>query len=285
MLTKEFDTIKFEERENGVSILTFNRPEQLNALSIHLLEEFNEILDDRLEWNFDCRVLIITGMGRSFCAGIDLKEAPALRQSKSEKYSHLQFLNLNDPIKNNFYGQKWVSNTVLKMRRIPQPIIAAVNGPATGGGFAIAMASDIRIASEDAKFNNAFIKIGVSGCDLGSSYFLPRLIGLSRAAEILYTGRFIDAVEAERIGFVSRVVPPDKLLESAIELAEEMLLTKSPLGLRLTKEGINANLEASSLENAILFENRNQVITASTKDATEGVISFFEKRKPKYGRR
>ena len=281
---QEFETIKFEQQENGISIVTFNRPDSLNALSIQLLEEFNKVLD-YLEWNFDCRVLIITGSGRAFSAGTDLKEAPNLRAAKSpEKYRHLQVLNMRDPIKTNFMGQKWAANTVIKMRRISQPIIAAVNGAASGGGFAIAMAADIRIASKEARFNNAFIKLGLSGCDFGSSYFLPRLIGLSRAAEILYTGRFFDATEAEKIGFVSKVVAPEELMKAAQELAEE-LLTKSPLGLRATKEVINLSIDAPSLEAAVLIENRNQVITGNTKDVMEGISSFFEKRKPKYGLR
>lgn len=280
---REFETVIFEEKENGIAILTLNRPDKLNALSVKLMEEFNEILD-YLEWNFDVRVLIITGSGRAFCAGLDLNEFPALRRGKSEKFKHLQVFNLGDPIKTNFYAQKWIADAIMKLRRIPQVIIAAVNGAATGGGFAVAMAADVRIASEKARFNNAFIKIGVSGCDLGSSYFLPRLIGLSRAAELLYTGRFFDSREADRIGFVSRVVPAEDLMATATELAEEML-TKSPLGLRLTKEVINQNIDAPSLESAIFLENRNQVITANTKDAPKGVISFFEKRKPKYGLR
>lgn len=281
---RELETIVFEEQDNGIAILRFNRPEQLNALSIKLFEEFNEILD-YLEWNFDIRILIITGNGRAFCAGLDLKEAPLLKKGKSpENYKQYQFLNMNDPIKTNFYAQKWIANTILKIRRIPQIIIAAVNGAATGGGFTIAMAADIRIASENARFNNAFIKLGFSGTDLGSSYFLPRLIGLSRASEFLYTGRFMDAKEAEQIGFVSKVVPDAELLEAAEDMAHNML-NKSPLGLRLTKEVINISIDSPSLESAILMENRNQVITGSTKDAPEGVFSFFEKREPKYGLR
>ena len=283
-MQEEFETIKFEQQENGISIVTFNRPDSLNALSIQLLEEFNKVLD-YLEWNFDCRVLIITGSGRAFSAGTDLKEGPSLKSAKSpEKYRHLQVLNMRDPIKTNFMGQKWAANTIIKMRRISQPIIAAVNGAAAGGGFAIVMAADIRIASTEAKFNNAFIKLGFSGCDFGSSYFLPRLIGLSRASELLYTGRFFDAAEAEKIGFVSKVVPQEKLMNAAQELAEE-LLTKSPLGLRTTKEVINLSIDAPSLEAAVLLENRNQVITGNTKDLMEGVTAFFEKRKPKYGLR
>ncbi len=280
---REFETILFEERDNGISILTFNRPKQLNAISVRLLEEFHEILD-YLEWNFDTRVLIITGAGRAFCAGLDLKEFPALRKGKNPQFSDLQYFNLRDPLKTNFYSQKRLADLIVKMRKIPQVIIAAVNGAASGGGFAFTMGADVRIASEKARFNNAFIKIGVSGCDLGSSYFLPRLIGLSRAAELLYTGRFFDAQEADRIGFVSRVVAPSDLMATALALADEML-TKSPLGLRLTKEVINQNIDAPSLESAIYMENRNQVITANTKDAPEGVIAFYEKRKPKYGLR
>jgi enoyl-CoA hydratase len=124
----------------------------------------------------------------------------------------------------------------------------------------------------------------MSGTDVGSSYFLPRLIGLSRAAEILYTGRFVDAQEAERIGFVSKVVPDDKLMEAALELAREML-KKTPLGLRLTKEAINMNIDAPSLEAALYLENRNQVVCMSTKDVFEALMAFMEKRSPKYGKR
>ncbi|MHA1275658.1 MAG: enoyl-CoA hydratase/isomerase family protein [Candidatus Helarchaeota archaeon] len=280
---REFETIIFEEQDNGISILTFNRPDKLNAISIKLLEELHEILD-YLEWNFDTRVLIVTGAGRAFCAGLDLKEFPSIRKAKNPQFAKLQYLNMKDPMKTNFYAQKRLADLIIKMRRIPQVIIAAVNGAATGGGFTIAMAADVRLASEKAKFNNAFIKIGVSGCDLGSSYFLPRLIGLSRAAELLYTGRFFDAKEADRIGFVSRVISPAELMDTALALADEML-AKSPLGLRMTKEVINQNIDAPSLESAINLENRNQVITANTKDAPEGVVSFFEKRQPKYGLR
>jgi enoyl-CoA hydratase/carnithine racemase len=191
---------------------------------------------------------------------------------------------VDDDAKRKMYGQKRIAEVIIRLRRINQPVIAAVKGAATGGGFALAMASDIRIAGESAKFNNAFINIGLSGTDVGSSYFLPRLIGLSRAAEILYTGRFVDAQEAERIGFVSRVVPDDQLLEAALNLAREML-KKSPLGLRLTKEAINQNIDAPSMEAAIYLENRNQVVCMSTKDMFEALTSFFEKRNPKYGKR
>jgi enoyl-CoA hydratase len=282
---KKYKTINFQELEEGIGILTLNRPERLNALNFEMIEELHDLLSE-LEWNIDLRVLILTGEGRAFCSGTDLKESLLFESVDKlpEKYSNLKYLNVDDEAKRKMYGQKRIAEVMIRLRRINQPVIAAVKGPATGGGFALAMASDIRIAGESARFNNAFINIGMSGTDVGSSYFLPRLIGLSRAAEILYTGRFVDAQEAERIGFVSRVVPDDQLLEAALDLAREML-KKSPLGLRLTKEAINQNIDASSLEAAIYLENRNQVICMSTKDLFEALTSFFEKRSPKYGKR
>ena len=167
------------------------------------------------------------------------------------------------------------------MRRINQPIIALVNGAATGAGFTFTLASDIRIASENARFNNAFINIGFSGSDLASSYHLPRLIGMSRAAEILYTGRFVDAEEAEKIGLVLKVVEEKNLLEEGIQLAEQ-LLKKSPLGLRMTKQAVNISLDSPSLETIMELENRAQMLCSTSNDLTEGAQAFFEKRDPKY---
>lgn len=282
---KNFNSIKYQELEEGIGILTLNRPEKLNAMNFEMIEEIHELLSE-LEWNLDCRVLIITGEGRAFCAGTDLKEISLLDSEGKipEKYSNLKYLKVDDNTKRKMYGQKRVAELIIRLRRTNQPVIAAVRGPATGGGFALAMASDIRIAGESARFNNAVINIGMSGTDLGSSYFLPRLIGLSRAAEIMYTGRFVESQEAERIGFVSKVVPDDKLLEAALDLAREML-KKSPLGLRLTKEGINQTIDAPSLEAAIYLENRTQAVCMNTSDTIEGVMSFLEKRSPKYGKR
>lgn len=282
---KNFNSIKYQELEEGIGILTLNRPEKLNAMNFEMIEEIHELLSE-LEWNLDCRVLIITGEGRAFCAGTDLKEISLLDSEGKipEKYSNLKYLKVDDNTKRKMYGQKRVAEVIIRLRRTNQPVIAAVRGPATGGGFALAMASDIRIAGESARFNNAVINIGMSGTDLGSSYFLPRLIGLSRAAEIMYTGRFVESQEAERIGFVSKVVPDDKLLEAALDLAREML-KKSPLGLRLTKEGINQTIDAPSLEAAIYLENRTQAVCMNTNDTIEGVMSFLEKRSPKYGKR
>jgi enoyl-CoA hydratase/carnithine racemase len=170
---------------------------------------------------------------------------------------------------------------VVKMRKISQPIIALIQGPATGGGFTFAMASDIRLASDKGRFSIGAINIGMSGGDLGGAYFLPRLIGMSRAAEIIYTGRYLGAEEAEKIGFVLKVVKEDKLLDTALELAGEML-TKSPLGLRMTKEAINMSLDSPSLETMINLDNRAQTLCTTSKDFATSMQAFIEKKKPKF---
>ncbi len=278
-----FETIKFELNSNGIGILTLNRPDNLNAMSFQMFEDLNNILD-KLMINLDCRVVILRGRGRAFCAGLDLKEMKVLNvKKKPEEYKKFYYLDAPEVLKNRIYFQSRLSRVIVKMRKISQPIIAIIHGAATGGGFALALASDIRIAGEKARFNNAFIKLGLSGSDVGTSYFLPRLIGLSRATEILYTGRFVDAEEAERIGLVFKLVRGDdsKLLASAMEIAEE-LLTKSPLGLRMTKEAINLSQDSPSLETIIQLENRAQGLCSSSSDVLEGVSAFFEKRKPKY---
>jgi len=252
-------------------------------MSFQMFEDLNHIFD-KLMINLDCRVIILKGKGRAFCAGLDLKEMSVLNtKRKPEEYKKFYYLNVPEVLKNRIYFQSRLSRVIVKMRKISQPIIAIIHGPATGGGFALALASDMRIAGEKAKFNNAFIKLGLSGSDVGTSYFLPRLIGLSRAAEILYTGRFVDAEEAKKIGLVLKIVKGDEseLLKAAMEIAEE-LLTKSPLGLRMTKEAINLSQDSPSLETLIQLENRAQMLCSSSSDVLEGVLAFFEKRKPKY---
>ncbi len=277
----DFETIKFEEKENGISIITLNRPDKMNAMTFQMMEDLNAVLD-YLYTNIDCRVVILKGEGKAFCAGLDLKEAPISQQRKiPEEYKKFYYMKASEPIKRKIYGQWRVGQIILKMRRISQPIITIVQGAASGAGFAFVMASDIRIASGAARFNNAFIKLGFSGCDMGSSYFLPRLIKYSRAAEIIYTGRFFDAKEALRIGFVSKIVDEEKLFDSGMQLAEQMLL-KTPLGLRYTKEALNISMDAPNLETMISLENRNQMLCGVSNDVMEGVQSFFEKRPPKF---
>lgn len=282
----DFETLKFELRDDGIGILSLNRPDKLNAISLQMIEDLHAILD-YLMINLDCRVVILKGEGRVFCAGLDLKESIVLdsKDASQELKNKFSFLDVpkNDNIKSFVYTQWRISQIIVKMRKISQPIIAIIHGAAAGGGFAFTLAADIRLAGENAKFNNAFIKLGLSGSDVGTSYFLPRLIGMSRATEILYTGRFIDAYEAEKIGLVLKIVKgdTDQLLDAAFELAKSMI-NKSPLGLRLTKQAINLSLDSPSLDTIIQLENRAQAISSRSKDVKEGVSAFFEKRNPKY---
>jgi enoyl-CoA hydratase/carnithine racemase len=251
-----------------------------------MIEDLHKILD-HLMTNLDCRVLILKAEGRAFCAGLDLKESTVLQLKKKPEELKKKFFFMRAPdkdlIKAKIYTQARASQLIVKMRKISQPIIAIIQGPATGAGFTLILAADIRIAGENAKLANSFINVGFSGADLASSYHLPRLIGMSRAAEILYTGRFIDAIEAERIGLVLKVIKGDetKLLEVAMEMAEN-LLSKSPLGLRMTKEAINISLDSPSLETIMQIENRTQMLCSTSSDLLEGINAFFEKRRPEY---
>ncbi len=281
-----FETLEFELQPNGIGIITLNRPEKLNAMSFQMFADLHEIFD-HLMTNLDCRVVIFAAKGRAFCAGLDLSEVNIMRMKRiPEEYKKFNYIQISDQVKKTFYFQWMLSRVIIKMRKVNQPIIAIVQGPASGGGFALTLASDIRIAGKNARFNNAFINVGLSGSDCGTSYFLPRLIGLSRATEILYTGRFIDAEEALRIGLASKFVEGDelKLMDAAMEIAEN-LLTKSPLGLRMTKEAINLSQDSPSLETIIQLENRAQTLCSSSSDMMTAVMAFFKKEPPKYSLR
>lgn len=265
-MERRYTTISVEQR-GMVDWLTLNRPEALNALSLTMVDElsdyFGSLFHDR-----SVRVLVLRGAGRAFCAGLDIKD-----RSNSDPVA--------DPFGGGFGFQGHLADVYLKMRRCPQPIIALVHGAACGGGFAFALASDIRIAGESAKMNAAFIKIGLSSCDMGVSYFLPRLVGGSIAAELMLTGRFIHAPRALATGLVSEVVPDDQL-EVAGQSYVNDLLAASPMGLRMTKEGLNLAIDAPSLEAAMAIENRNQLMTAASPNFAEGMAAFLEKRRPQY---
>jgi enoyl-CoA hydratase/carnithine racemase len=283
----EFETIMLDERDDGIAILTLNRPDMLNAINIQMIIDFNAAMD-YLMHAFDTRVVIVTGADRAdgrpvFSAGLDLKESAHLDQ-KVPAENLPDWLRFPDLPKKFFQFQKELTNTIRKARAIPQPIIAAIRGAAAGWGFAISCASDIRIAGPSAKFINAFIKIGVGGADCGVSYFLPRLIGLSRATDIIMTGRDVLADEMLQNGFLAKLVDDDKVMDEALTIANS-LLEKSPLGLRLTKEALVFNADAPSLDAALALEDRNQNITTQAKDSKEGAYAFFEKRPPKYGKR
>jgi enoyl-CoA hydratase len=262
----DFETLQLERRDH-VTWLTLNRPQSLNALNRMLVRElrayFTQLADDR-----ETRVVVLRGAGRAFCAGLDLKEEG----------------DGDDSVQASLRAQRTISELVIMMRRAPQPIIACVQGAACGGGFALALGADVRLAGESARMNAAFIRIGLSACDVGVSYFLPRMVGASVAAELLLTGNFIDAARAERLGLVSRVVADTELDAAAQSLAADML-RNSPLGLRLTKECLNASLDAGSLEQVIAMEDRNQVLCTRSADFREGITAFLQKRTPQYNER
>jgi enoyl-CoA hydratase/carnithine racemase len=261
------------EHEDGFDRVTLNRPESLNALDPALIDALNAYFQG-LQRNRDTRVVVLKGAGRNFCAGLDLKHAMKRRAGQQEPPGVADSLD----------SQRRIADIVMLMRRCPQPIVALVQGAAAGGGFALALASDIRIAARSARMNCAFIKLGLGGCDIGTSYFLPRLVGVSVASQLILTGRFIDAERALVVGLVSEVVEEDRL-EAAAESYVEAMLAASPVGLRLSKECLNMSVDAGSLEAAIAMEDRNQVLCSRSEDFGEGIRAFLEKRKPVYIRR
>ncbi|ROZ68739.1 enoyl-CoA hydratase/isomerase family protein [Ramlibacter sp. WS9] len=250
----------------GVAWLTLNRPNRLNALNASLIRALREYFQS-LNSRSPARVVVLRGEGRAFCAGLDLKDQQALGPRPG--------------VVDILEQQQGLRDIMLAMRRCPQPIISVVQGAASGGGFALALASDVRLATPDARFNAAFIRLGLSGCDAGVSYFLPRMVGSSVAAEYLLTGRFMDAHRALTLGLVSQVAPLDALRQEAAVLAAEMLQA-SPLGLRLTKDALSLAVDAPSLEAVIALEDRNQVLCTQTEDFDEGIAAFVERRAPSY---
>jgi enoyl-CoA hydratase/carnithine racemase len=259
-----------ELRQDGdVVWATMNRPDRLNALSRNLVTELREFFVG-LYWRRDVRVVVLQGAGNAFCAGLDLKERGDPQGGRS--------------IGAGLTRQREISEIVIAMRRCPQPIIACVDGAAAGGGFALALASDVRIATPRMRMNAAFIRIGLSACDIGVSYFLPRMVGSSVAAEFMLTGRFIDADRAYQLGLISRIVAKEQLQAEAQGFVDDMLHA-TPLGLRLTKEALNHAIDAQGLEAVIAMEDRNQILASSDGDFAEGIQAFLEKRKPQYSKR
>src|SRR4051812_44533639 len=258
-------TVRRATIEDGIDLVTLDRPSSLNSMNNELIGELHDTLD-AIGRDRECRVVIITGEGRGFCAGLDLR-------------------GFGDPPHVGHVGrvpagmttQQHIAALVPKLRGLRQPVIAAVNGPATGGGLALALASDVRVAAQSARFNVAFVRIGLSGCDVGVSWLLPRLIGASRATEMMLTGRLIDAEEADRFGLVSRVVPDGEVVDAAMQVAEQ-IAANSPFGIWMTKEVAWANREVTNFQAAIDLENRTQILTSYGKDQREATMAFLEKR-------
>ena len=237
-----------EHPQPGVIVLRLNRPQNLNAMTPELVEGLHQALD-HIAVDPECRVVILTGSGRGFCAGLDL--------SGYGSAPHTEHLGTTQ---RSFAVQKHIASLISHMRAIPQPIIAAVNGPAAGGGLALVLGSDIRIACESAKFNVAFIRVGFSGCDIGTSWLLPRIVGVARSQEMMQ--------DADR--------------ENAAIAAGQRVMWNTPFGVALTKEAMWTALEIPAMQSAIDLENRQQILSSHTQDARESMLAFLEKRAPHY---
>jgi enoyl-CoA hydratase/carnithine racemase len=254
------------ERKGPVAWLTLNRPDRLNTLTGTMVRElctFFEALQD----DYATRIVVMRGAGRAFCAGLDIRE-------------HRQGDRVPEGAGRTHPGHH-LFDIVRLMRACPQPIVALLHGPACGGGFAMALAADIRLAGESVRMNDAFVTLGRSGCELGLSYFLPRIVGLGIATELMYTGAFIEAGRALQVGLVSKVVPDDELEYAAALFVDPMLRT-APLGLRMTKQTLNSVLRIDDLNVVIDLEERAQSICGRGPDFEEAMQAFLEKRLPHY---
>ena len=253
----------------GVHRITMNRPDKLNAMTYELVQGLADALGEAGR-DRACRVVILTGAGRGFCAGLDLGG-----------YGSVPGHAGRGAVQRGFAVQQHIAGLIPLLRRLPQPVIAAVNGPASGGGLALVLGSDIRIAAASARFNAAFVRIGLSGCDIGTSWLLPRLVGAGRAHEMMLTGRLVGAEEAARIGLVLEAVP-DATLEARVLAEAEMVMGNSPMGVNMTKEVMWSALEISGQQAAIDLENRTQIMVAQTADHIEAMQAFGERRSPEF---
>ena len=254
--------------EPGIAVLRLNRPARLNALTDDAVAAFTRILE-QLTTDTALRVLVLTGAGRSFCAGFDL--TLATHAPLTEELGEIGAWTAR---------QEAFAGIVTRLRALRAPVIAAVNGPANGAGMGLALACDIRIAAPSAVFNAAFVKVGMSSCDIGVSWLLPRCIGMSRAFEIMLTGRMVGATEAERIGLVSSLASSDEeLLDCALATARA-IAGCSALGVWMTKRGAWANVEAASLQAAIELENRTQILVRGTGDLARAAAALTARKRP-----
>jgi enoyl-CoA hydratase/carnithine racemase len=247
------ETIEVERPADGVALVRLNRPGSLNAINGVMVRELKDLCaalpDER-----DVRAVVLTGAGRGFCSGIDLRNfGPGL-------------LDEHDPAIDRMRFQEMMASLPQALRAVPQPVVSAVNGPAVGGGLALCLASDVRICGASATFSNAAILLGLTGAEMGMSYYLPRIVGLSVAADWMLTGRTVTAEEAERRGLVSELVRDDRLVDRALELAGA-IAANSALATQMTKRALQVNTDAPDLFAAIEVENRNQVITHATAES------------------
>ena len=262
-------TVVIEQIEPGIVLVTMNRPDRLNAISSELMEDLiaalRQVADDP-----ESRVVILTGAGRGFCSGADLKPEGGADDSGRSRLKMI------------YDVQSRLCDLMLTIYELPIPVIAAVNGAAVGGGFAIALHCDMRVAAPEARFGSVFIKVGLSSLDVGTSYLLPKLVGAGRARELMLTGRIFEVDEAERIGLVEfRAPDAERLLETALVPARE-IAANNEYGVWMTKIGLNATLDAPSLRHAMEVENRTQVLGTFTGNMAEASAAFRERREPRW---
>jgi enoyl-CoA hydratase len=247
------ETLSVQRPSDGVVVLHLNRPERLNAINEAMVGELTGTLDD-LSSDTSVHAVIVTGAGRGFCSGIDMRDFGAgVPEASAPAIDRLRF-------------QETMARLPQAIRDIPQPVIAAVNGPCVGAGLAICLAADIRICSTAATFGNAAILLGLSGAEMGMSYFLPRVVGTSVAADWMLTGRKVTADEADRRGLVSEITEPEELADRALDIATQ-IAGLTPLGVQLTKRALQVNIDAAGLGPALELENRNQVLSHATEEA------------------
>jgi enoyl-CoA hydratase/carnithine racemase len=254
------------EQRDALLVVTLNNPGNGNALSTAMVDGLVSCFES-LATNDDVRVVLLRAAGKHFCSGLDLKD-PKMTPAERTPATLWAI-------------QTRIARIYPAMRRCPQPIVAALHGAACGGGFSLALASDLRVASDDLRMNAAYLNIGLTGCDMGSSYFLPRLVNASIASQLLLTAEFLHAQRAFDLGLLARVVARADLDTAAQDYAQTMLAA-APMGLRLTKEALNHALDTPGLEAAMAMENRHQSLLSLSGDAKEAIAAFQEKRPPRF---
>lgn len=269
-MTEPEEAVLVTYPRDDIVLITLNRPAKLNPMNQALIDGIYAACDE-IDARPKLRVAILTGAGRGFCAGADLGGFGGDVPGTEGQGLAQQFMGM----------QQKITGVVPRLQRLKIPVIAAVNGPAAGGGFALVLASDIRIAGASARFNVAFIRIGISACDIGTSWLLPRIVGAGRAHELMLTGRIFDATEAERIGLVTEVVADDALIDAALAKADE-IIANAPWAVFQTKEVMWTALEIPGRQAAADLENRTQVLAGMTADANEARLAFLEKRPPDF---
>ena len=259
-----YETLQLEMR-GSVGLLTLNRPDRLNALTVEVAKDFKAAIAEAIERG--ARAIVLTGAGRAFCAGGDLREM----QEIAKKDGRVEAF-FDEPL-------RLLNEAILLIRQTPVPFIAAVNGVASGGGCNLALACDLVIAAESAKFNQAFIKIGLTP-DCGGTFMLPRLVGWKRATELLFTGELVSALAAAKMGMINSVIPDGELMSTAMAMAEK--LAQAPTAAIGEIKMLLEQSAANDMPTQLDLERRTQIESGKTKDFVEGVQAFLEKRPPRF---